>query len=557
MSRAALSPFSFSTIVLAASAASATPQQQAPEPTQRSNILLVVIDDLGVDNLKRYGLGVPGDYPVTRTINHLADTGVLFRNVYANPLCSPTRATLLTGRYAFRNTVGTLVNPSVSLWPYLPRCETTIPEVLDMAAPGMGHAAIGKWHLTNRNESAALHPSHPNPEWFGPTDAGFGYFAGTMGNLESGSYYDWDRIEHFANQPLPTQTQVFGPTDEVFVTTRCVNDALAFITSQGDPWFVFLALQAVHTPIQVPPEHLRPSDPTLDDDLEASGYVPGARYVHSDDDCGPPASPGYDACQAANDQRRRRIFKSMVEATDLELGRLLTSMDENVRERTTVIVVGDNGSYVLPNPTPPATLQLNGAKRSFLEGGVRVPLIVSGANVTATPGTVVHDLVNTTDLFATVVELTTGTSAASLLPSVTLDSVSLVPYLEGSTASPRGFAYADLFHHCSFAQAMPCSPLASVLPKAHREGFAIRDSRFKYIRHNEHQVGSVCPSGGPGTVPQENLLFDLLNDPGETVDLLVTPPSDPAQQLLAQQAFAQLTSLANLLHASPNHCQCP
>lgn len=138
-------------------------------------IAVIVLDDVGVDMLSCYGEGA--DTPNTPHICGLAQEGVLFRNAWANPTCSPTRATVQTGRYGFRNGVS---GPGV----VLPDAEVTIPEVL--ADPinehlGFNTAAIGKWHLSGGNFS-----NPPNCFLLAdPRDQGYGRGAGTASNFNN------------------------------------------------------------------------------------------------------------------------------------------------------------------------------------------------------------------------------------------------------------------------------------------------------------------------------------------------------------------------------------
>ncbi|MEE8507836.1 MAG: sulfatase-like hydrolase/transferase, partial [Myxococcota bacterium] len=136
------------------------------EPTQPSNILILLIDDFGVDMVGAYEEGT--EPPPTPNIDRLASRGVLFRNAWSYPNCSPTRAAIHTGRYAFRTGIGTLVRP----WGYaLPLRELTIPEMLTLGTKGLfSTAAIGKWHLGNESVGG---PHAPN-------QAGYHHFAGTL-----------------------------------------------------------------------------------------------------------------------------------------------------------------------------------------------------------------------------------------------------------------------------------------------------------------------------------------------------------------------------------------
>ena len=197
----------------------------------RDNFLIVVGDDLGVDKVGVYSrddlYGHPGEGanpPPTPTIDALAAAGVLFRNAYASPVCTPTRAATLTGRHGFRTGIGSLGGD-------LSTAELILPELV---AATHANAALGKWHLGPNGDA-----DHPN-------DSGFDYYAGALGG-GVGDYTSW---------PKTTQgSTVEGHT--VYATTDNVDEAIAAIDGFGaSPWFVWLAFNAPHTPFHAPPAGL-------------------------------------------------------------------------------------------------------------------------------------------------------------------------------------------------------------------------------------------------------------------------------------------------------------
>ena len=174
------------------------------ERKQPQNVLLVILDDIGVDKIAAYG-----EHPnpaKTPTIDALASRGVLFRTAWANPFCSPTRATLLTGRYGFRTGIGHVVD-LFSLNHGLSIDEFGLPEAMTLAT-GQRSAILGKWHLGGDFEGI----NHP-------LQFGFEVFAGSRGNLGPPSmpesYYQWEKVTE----------GVSGPST-VYATTDTVNDAL-------------------------------------------------------------------------------------------------------------------------------------------------------------------------------------------------------------------------------------------------------------------------------------------------------------------------------------------
>jgi len=364
-----------------------------PEPSGTSvggplrNVLILVADDLGVDMLSCYGVGSAP--PPTPHLERMASEGVLFRNAWALPTCSPTRATIQTGRFPFRNSIGCVIS-TYSGGPGLPLDELTLPEMLDQGTGGRyAHAAIGKWHLGTSQVGDQLAPNL----------AGYGYFAGSLqGQLAA--YDSWTRVVNGV-----------GAHESRYATSVAVDDALAWIGAQTRPWLCYVAFQAPHAPFHRPPPALHTrSLPFLDPApwCGASGGDP---------------RPFYDA---------------MVEALDTEIGRLLAGLSPLERARTTVIFLGDNGSdSCLIRPPLPSSH----CKSTLYEGGLRVPLIVSGAGVTR-PG-VSTALVESSDLFATVAEIA-GVDLAARFPGRRFDSVSLLPSVaDPARRGERLWLYAE------------------------------------------------------------------------------------------------------------------
>jgi arylsulfatase A-like enzyme len=429
-------------------------RQHTPPPP---NVLLVVLDDFGVDQLAGYGIGA--DPAHTPNLDLLWSRGVLFRTVWANPLCSPTRATFTTGRYAFRNTVGFLAQGSNGS---LPLAEVTLPELLDCATGGQyRHALIGKWHLGN--DAAAGGTLAPNL-------AGWGHYAGVFGNLFADHGPGSPPVDYFHYTEVVDglSTPVCGE----YVTTRTVDNAIAWVQSGPQPWLLQLAFHAPHDPFHAPPPELHTVD------LSAAGSPEADPTAH---------------------------YRAAIEAVDTELGRLLAALGPQF-ERTVVIVTGDNGtpgSAALPPYVPQK------CKATVYEGGVRVPLLVSG------PGFASHfaqceALVNLTDLFATVLELAGVDLATAPGAPAVHDSLSIVPYLkQPQLPSQRQFLYSERF--------TPNGPGPYV---AHRQ--AIREQRYKLIR----------VQGG------QTEFYDLLCDPFENLNLFGGPLSEVEFRKLRQLQLA-------------------
>ena len=403
------------------------------------NILLIIGDDMGVETLASYRLSE--NPPKTATLDRLAKEGVQFTNFWSQPVCSPTRATMLTGRYAFRTGVGRPGGEGESKGYFpaipersesapfesrrgtgrpignnrgLPPDEYTLPLAFK-AKEELGYAtgAIGKWHLADVYNGWEQHPYR----------VGFDYFAGLILGWPD-SYYSWNKVE---NGKLAGTTG-YTPDDKV-------EDALTWIDAQGDrPWFLWFAFNLPHAPLHLPPDDLWQTD-------------------HSDMD--PKAEVGSNSLQH---------FNAMIEAMDSEIEKLLASMTPEVRNNTYIIFMGDNGTS---GGTITAPFRRGAAKGSVYQGGVHVPLIVTGPGVAR--GVATDALVNSTDMFSTIIEMA-GINVDEVVPDgVTLDSVSFLPYLSDPDAeSRRDWLYADYFDNN--------------FDGVETADYAMRNARYKLLR---------------------------------------------------------------------------
>ncbi len=360
-----------------------------------NNLLLIIADDFGVDSCPLYNSTATGaSLPPAPTIESLAATGVRFTSAYANPVCSPTRACLLTGRLGFRTGVGQVV--SVASGNSLTASEFTLPEAFAAnAAAGYQLASFGKWHLT----------AGPNSNLTPSTIGGWPYFAGYLGG-ELASYSSWTKL---ITNGLPAGTSS-TPGVTTYPTTDTVNDALAWITAQNNankPWFAWVAFAAPHTPFHKPPSALCP---------HYAGLSGTANDINAN---------------------KRAYYEAAVEALDTEMARLIAGVD---RAKTNIIFLGDNGppGQVLQPPYPSGH-----GKDSLYEGGTHIPLIINGPSVVS-PGRTSDAPVHVTDLYPTLIELA-GLSLATTVPSSTvLDGQSLKPVLSNGSFS-RTKLYTESF----------------------------------------------------------------------------------------------------------------
>ncbi len=404
------------------------------------NLLLVVLDDVGVEALEpwRSLIGATGAYAPTATIGALADAGVVFATAWATPTCSPTRLGLHAGLFPSH---GGVLAPIKQGSPFTPSSET-LPRLLgDTYRTGL----FGKWHLGGGTSA---------PVKLGGWDHYSGQPDGALDRYDS-----WERVV------VSTDADAVITPDTRYATSAVVDDALEWLGTDAsqDPWLVMLAFNAPHTPFHVPPAELRPD------------YADSALDADSDGACDDDAL----------------CFQAMLQALDTELGRFIAALSGVDGRRDTIIVLlGDNGTAGQVVQPP---FSRSHAKGTLFEGGLRVPLMVSGPADRVARGTS-HGLAHATvDVFATLLELG-GVS----VPDGT-DGTSLVPLLTDPTATVRDTLYCD----------------AEVGPNdAAIEGAATRDATHKVLWPDV-------------TVPNTYACYALADDADEQSDL-VSGGSPPA-----------------------------
>lgn len=376
-------PFRRKASLLALSLAFATGSALA---SNTPNVLLVIIDDIGPEQLSSYQSDnlANANPAATPRMDALAASGVRFKNAWGFPVCSPSRAAMYTGRYPLRTGVGAVIDASDDNT--LSSSETTLAELTKNA--GLTSALIGKWHL---GENAA-NGGTDAPRITGGFDTHSGTVSGAINN-----YTKWVRYLDGVKKIKPVTT---------YATTYQVDDAYSF-ASQYDNWFVTLSLNAPHSPYHVPTAGLYSQDLT-----------------------------GVSNCNV-DTTTKRKCYKAAIEALDSELGRLLDRLDSLGKlANTMVIIVGDNGT---PSDVIDYGVDASKAKGTVYQRGLRVPMIISGP-VVQNGGRALDDLVSVTDVFATVAEIT-GQSQTS-----GVDSVSMLPYLNNTAHSTlRTQVYAETF----------------------------------------------------------------------------------------------------------------
>ncbi len=347
---------------------------------QRTNIVLILADDLGVNDLACYG----NKYFSTPNLDRLASQGARFTNAYAAcPVCSPTRASIMTGRYPVRTGVtdwipgrphhekGPLLTPRTAT--QLKLEEQTIPELLKPA--GYASAAIGKWHLGTAG--------------FEPLDQGF--------TLQTPRGPNAAKPPSEVAEDGPYDTRFFRGANKDYLTESQTRAACAFINERRDsPFFVYLAYNTVHIPLGA-----------RDADIERHRAKANGRY--------------------------NPVYAAMVERMDEGVGAVLNAIDKaGAADRTLVAFFSDNGGLLYEGVRKDAVTDnspLRAGKGHLYEGGIRSPLIVKLPGVVK-PGSVISTPVSSIDFLPTFCEL------SGVRPG-DVDGMSLMPALQGRTLRGR------------------------------------------------------------------------------------------------------------------------
>jgi arylsulfatase A-like enzyme len=353
------------------------------------NTILIIADDLGTDYFGFYENH--GDTVDVPNIRGLLAKGVRFKYFYSNPVCSSTRTTILTGRYSFRTGVGGIVGGTGGS-NQIDTAEVSIPKLLKIHNPSMAKANIGKWHLKQPNPAINL---------MSPQALGYDWYEGPfIGAIPS--YTNWTK---YTNGVSSTITN--------YATSENVNNAVSWLKSinQTQPFFLWLAFNAPHDPIHLPPANLH-------------------------------TFTSLSGTPADINAQPKAYFKAMIQALDTEIGRLFDSLQViNKLDSTDIIFIGDNGNTA----RTAQIVDLSKAKGTVYEYGTHVPLIIAGPSV-VNPGRSSNALANTTDLFGTIVENFGYTNWQTQIPAnKPVDSKSLQPIIKNQSDSVRPWVFSEIF----------------------------------------------------------------------------------------------------------------
>ena len=404
----------------------ATGPSAAPSGDRPPNVIFILADDLGYNDITFNGGGIANGAVPTPNIDALGKEGVNFAAGYAgNATCAPSRAALMTGRYAtrfgfeftpapvaFERMVGTASEPGAIHKPRffkdrlkdmpegstaassgavntlsVPTGEITIAEVLK--ARGYHTVHLGKWHLGGKEGS------RPEQQGF---DESLGFISGASMFLPEkdktvvNAKQPWDPIDRFLWPNLPYAVQFNGSpmfAPKGYMTDYLTDQAVASIkANRNRPFFMYFAPNAIHTPLQAKKED-------------------------------------YDALPQIKDHRLR-VYGAMARNLDANVGRILQTLkDEGLDQNTLIVFTSDNGGagYIgLPDVNKP----YRGFKSTFFEGGIHTPFFMRWPGTIA-PGTRFPYPVGHVDLFATAA----GAAKASVPTDRKIDGVDLLPYVQG------------------------------------------------------------------------------------------------------------------------------
>jgi arylsulfatase A len=432
-------------------------QAEQPGP----NVIIVLADDLGWSDLACYG----SDFHETPHLDSFSTTAIRFTNAYAPaPVCTPTRAALLTGKAPARLGItiwseGSLKGPTnqkllqAKSKHDLPLLEKTLAEYFH--EQGYLTALVGKWHLGNTSngpEAQGFEINIGGTHWGAPTT----FFWPYKGVRTSGNEYRF-----IPGLPYGTEGE--------YLTDRLTNESLAIIDQahkRNQPFFLFLAHHAPHTPIEAKPRDVF--------------------YFRS-------------RLSEGNKIHRNPVYAGMLKSLDESVGRILQRLEDlKIEQETIVVFTSDNGGFIgqmkLDGEEVPITSNapLRSGKGTCYEGGLRVPLIIRWPKLSTG---VTNETVILTDLFATFVQ---GLLHQEPESSDGVDLTRLLRIPE-STLPDRSF----YFHYPHYYHAPVSTPVS-----------AIRKGQWKLLHYYEDN---------------HDELYNLLADPYEKLDLASTKPTETAE----------------------------
>ena len=452
------------------------------------NIVFFLVDDMGWMDIGANG----STFYETPYIDKLATEGVRFTQAYAaSPVCSPTRASIFTGKNPARipltNFIGGQGNPDYLR--NLPLEEVLFPELLKEA--GYTNIFLGKWHLNNRQ----------GEEKYWPDKQGFdiniaGHWRGGL-YIPNNFFSPWD-IPNIEN----------GPEGE-YMTDRLADEAVNFIDSHTEnPFLLYLSFYSVHAPFAAPEERIV----KYNEKKERLNLSEEERF-------------GVDQVADRSIKYRKEqdhpIYAAMVESVDMAVGKVLDKLKSmGIDDNTVVIFFSDNGGLSTSEGSPTANTPLRTGKGWLYEGGIREPAIIKWPGVTD-GGKVSDAIINSMDFYPTILEM----AGLPLRPDLHMDGKSLVPILKNKVDQVHDASYFHYPHRSN---------------QGGRPGSAIIEGDYKLIVFFEDNRME---------------LYNLKDDIGETKNLVDSEPEISERLFNNLQAwwkevdakFPEEFSLENLL----------
>lgn len=456
----------FCTTWLITAAAVGTSQAADAKEQKKPNIVFILVDDLGVMDIGAYN---PDTFYETPNVDRLARTSVRFTNGYAaNPVCSPTRYSIMTGKYPSRVDATNWFSGKragrfmpAPLNDIMPLEEVSLAETLGSA--GYRTAFVGKWHLG------------PSEEYW-PEAQGFDInVAGHHRGSPPGGYF-----APFKNPRLEDHEQ------GEFLTERLTDESLKIMDKfQDDPFLLYLSFYTVHTPLQAPPKLVEKYKAKA----ERLGLT-GKTEFADEEQVWP-----IDAKRQVRILQKHPTYAAMVESMDTAVGRVLDKLEQlGIADNTIVCFTADNGGLSTSEGSPTSNLPYRGGKGWVYEGGIREAYMIRWPGV-AKPATC-DEPVMSIDFYATLADA----AGAQPQKDQIVDGQSLVPLLRGEKES---LGRQDLYWHYPHYSNQGGFP-----------GGAVRSGDWKLVERYED--GRVH-------------LYNLKDDPGEQNDLAAQNPERVAQ----------------------------
>ncbi|MFK7769019.1 MAG: sulfatase [Mariniblastus sp.] len=397
------------------------------------NFVVILVDDLGFMDI---GANNPDCFYETPNIDRLASSGMRFTDGYAaNPVCSPTRYSMMTGKYPTRVEATNFFTGNRSgkfrpapLHNKMPLNEITIAQLLQKN--GYSTFFAGKWHLG------------PTEEYY-PQNRGFDVNVG--GHKAGGPYLGNKYFGPFKNPEMKIESK-----EGDHLPDRLARDTAAFIESNKDkPFLAYLAFYSVHTPLIGRPD-------LVEKYKTRAAAITGEQFADEEQVLG-------DKPRKVRILQKHAVYAAMVEAMDQAVGKVLKQLeDSDVADNTIVLFTSDNGGLSTSEGSPTSNLPLRGGKGWVYEGGIREPWIVRYPEITK-PGSTNAQPISSIDLFPTIA------AAAGIEYQHEIDGVDLSPAFKGESLDRKSLFWH--YPHYSNQGGFP--------------GGAIREGDFKLVERYE------------------------------------------------------------------------